>query len=131
MRAVGEFEVNLQPLDTYATGIDGANFGRISIDKTFKGDLTAKSKGEMLSVMTAEEGSAGYVAIEQVSGELLGKKGSFVLQHFGTMTHGEDHLLLEVVPNSGAEELAGLVGKMSIKIESSKHYYELDYEFSG
>jgi len=131
MHAVGEFEVNLQPLDTYATGIDGTNFGRMSIDKIFKGDLTAKSTGEMLSAITAVEGSAGYVAIEQVSGELSGKKGSFVLQHFGTMNHGKDHLLLEVVPSSGAEDLIGLVGKMSIKVESGKHYYEFDYEFSG
>lgn len=85
----------------------------------------------MLSAMTAEEGSAGYVAIEQVSGELSGKKGSFVLQHFGTMNHGKDHLLLEVVPNSGAEDLIGIIGKMSIKIESGKHYYEFDYAISG
>ena len=130
MQAKGEFEVNLQPLDTYATGDDGILLGRMSIDKTFNGDLTAKSKGEMLSAMTAVKGSAGYVAIEQVSGSLSGRNGSFVLQHFGTMSHGKDRLVLEVVPDSGTGELIGLSGKMSIKIESGKHYYEFDYEFS-
>jgi len=128
MRAMGEFEVNLQPLESYATGDDGINFGRMSIDKTFSGDLAATSKGEMLSAMTAVTGSAGYVALEQVSGNLSGKKGSFVLQHFGIMSQGQNHLTLEVVPDSGAGELIGLSGKMSIKIENSKHYYDFDFE---
>ncbi len=131
MQATGEFEVNLQPLDTYATGEDEINLGRMSIDKIFSGDLTAKSKGEMLSAMTAVKGSAGYVAIEQVRGSLSGRNGSFVLQHFATMSHGKNRLVLEVVPDSGTGELIGLSGKMSIKIESGKHYYEFDYEFSG
>ncbi|MDO8827839.1 DUF3224 domain-containing protein [Methylophaga sp.] len=131
MKAAGDFEVNLQPLDTYATGDGGINLGRMSIDKVFNGDLTAKSKGEMLSAMTTVKGSAGYVAIEQVSGSLSGKNGSFVLQHFGTMSHGNDHLVLEVLPDSGAGELIGLSGKMTIRIEGGKHYYEFDYELSG
>ncbi len=131
MQATGEFEVNLQPLETYATCEDDINLGRMSIDKIFSGDLTAKSKGEMLSVMTVVKGSAGYVAIEQVRGSLSGRNGSFVLQHFATMSHGKNRLVLEVVPDSGTGELIGLSGKMSIKIESGKHYYEFDYEFSG
>ena len=131
MQAKGEFEVNLQPLDAYITGEDEINLGRMSIDKIFSGDLAANSKGEMLSAMTAVKGSAGYVAIEQVKGSLSGKDGSFVLQHFATMSHGKNRLVLEVVPDSGAGELIGLSGKMSIKIENGKHYYEFDYEFSG
>ena len=130
MQATGEFEVNLQPLDTYTTGDDGINLGRMSIDKTFNGDLIAKSKGEMLSAMTAVKGSAGYVAIEQVNGSLLDRNGSFVLQHFGTSSHGKNRLILEVVPDSGTGELIGISGKMSINIESGKHYYEFNYEFS-
>ena len=102
MKISGKFEVKLNPLDTYAQGIDGIHLGRMSIDKKFDGDLDATSQGEMLSAMTAVKGSAGYVAIEQVSGTLSGKKGSFVLQHFGTMQQGSDRLVLEVVPDSGA-----------------------------
>jgi hypothetical protein len=33
----------------------------------------------MLSALTAVKGSAGYVAIERVTGTLKGRKGSFVL----------------------------------------------------
>lgn len=94
MKITGNFEVKLSPLDFYAQGLDGINLGRMSIDKQFKGALEATSKGEMLSAMTKVQGSAGYVAIEQVSGVLSGKKGSFVLQHFGTMNQGSDRLVL-------------------------------------
>lgn len=113
MKIAGTFEVNLNPLDFYAQGMDGINLGRMSIDKKFDGDLDARSKGEMLSAMTSVKGSAGYVAIEQVSGTLSGRKGSFVLQHFGTMKQGSNRLVLEVVPDSGTGELSGLAGKIT------------------
>ncbi len=130
MKSSGTFEVNLNPLESYAKGIDGINLGRMSIDKTFNGDLDAISKGEMLTAMTPVEGSAGYVAIEQVVGTLSGKKGSFVLQHFGTMNKEKNHLLLEVMPDSGTDQLAGLVGAMSIQIEDGQHYYKFEYELT-
>lgn len=130
MKASGEFEVNLEPLDHYMQGNNGIHLGRMSIDKTFSGDLAATSKGEMLSAMTPVKGSAGYVAIEQVNGTLAGKSGSFVLQHFGAMNHGENRLILEVVPDSGTDQLTGLFGKMSINIENGKHFYEFEYELA-
>lgn len=127
MTIAGEFEVKLNPMDSYAKGSGGIKLGRMSIDKSFHGDLSATSKGEMLSAMTSTKGSAGYVAIEHVSGTLIGKTGSFVLQHFGTMDKGKSRLVLEVVPDSGDGELVGLTGKMEIKIESGKHYYNFDF----
>lgn len=127
VQANGEFEVKLQPLDSFAKGNEGISLGRMSIDKTFRGDLVANSQGEMLSVMTPVKGSAGYVAIEQITGILGGKTGSFVLQHFGIMSHGENRQILEVVPESGTGQLAGLSGKMTIKIEDGKHFYEFHY----
>ncbi len=128
MKASGKFNVTLNPLDFYTKGKNGINLGRMSINKTFQGDLDATSKGEMLSAMTSVKGSAGYVAIEQVVGSLSGRQGSFVLQHFGTMDKGKDHLILEVVPDSGSNGLAGLVGKMAIKVDEGQHYYEFEYE---
>ena len=130
MKASGKFEVRLSPLESYASGIDGINLGRMSIDKTFTGDLHATSKGEMLSAMTSEQGSAGYVAIEQVTGTLSGRKGSFVLQHFGIMNKGKDRLILEVVPSSGGVQLSGLIGKMVINVEDGQHFYEFEYDLA-
>ncbi|CCN50282.1 conserved hypothetical protein [Vibrio nigripulchritudo MADA3029] len=129
MKISGEFEVKLEPMETFAQGVDGVNLGRMSIDKEFKGELSAHSKGEMLSAVTAVKGSAGYVAIEQVVGTLGGKKGSFLLQHYGIMANGSDSLILEVVPNSGSDELQGLAGKMNIRIEEGQHYYDFEYDF--
>lgn len=127
MKATGTFEVKLQPLDAYTTGSDGITLARMSIDKTFAGDLAAQSQGEMLSALTPMSGSAGYVAIEQVNGRLHGKQGTFVLQHFGQMSAAEQHLILEVVPDSGTGELTGLGGKMVIQIADGQHGYEFDY----
>lgn len=128
MKIKGPFDVDLKPIDSYAAGSNGNALGRMSIDKTFHGELAGTSQGEMLTAMTAVKGSAGYVAIEQVIGELSGKKGGFVLQHFGIMGANEERLLLEIVPDSGTDELKGITGKMEIIREDGKHFYELDYQ---
>ncbi|BDF96245.1 MULTISPECIES: DUF3224 domain-containing protein [Pseudoalteromonas] len=127
-KVTGEFNVKLNPIEGYAKGVDGVNLGRMSIDKTFTGELDATSTGEMLSAMTATQGSAGYVAIEQVTGSLSGKKGSFVLQHYGQMNKGKDSLILQVVPDSASGELEGLTGDMAIRIEQGIHFYDFEYQ---
>jgi hypothetical protein len=99
----------------------------MSVDKQFRGDLEGTSKGEMLTARTSVKGSAGYVAIERVSGSLKGRKGSFVLQHSGTMTRGTPQLSILVVPDSGTGELAGIAGKLMINIDGGKHYYDIEY----
>lgn len=130
MIATGTFEVDLQPAPPFAQGKEGVRLGRMTITKTFHGDLSAVSLGEMLSAMTPVDGSAGYVAIEQVDGRLHGRAGTFVLQHYGVMEEGRQWLLLEVVPGSGSGELANLAGQMTIRIEDGKHRYEFDYTLS-
>jgi len=124
--ASGSFEVKLGPLGPYNTD-DGGKLGRMSIDKQFRGDLEATSKGEMLSAGTDVKGSAGYVAIERVTGLLNGRSGSFVLQHNATMTRGEPYLNIVVVPDSGTGALKGLTGTMAIIIADGRHSYKFDY----
>ena len=124
--ARGEFVVSLKPL-----AFEGADpefkLGRMSIDKQISDDLTASTEGQMLSAMTSTDGSAGYVAIERVAGTLNGRRGTFVLQHTGTMTRGTPSLVVTVVPDSGTEELVGLEGEFKINIEEGKHSYEFTY----
>ena len=127
--AKGPFDVKLnpQPLALEDDG-EGAARGRMSLDKRFHGDLDATSKGEMLTAMSGTQGSAGYVAIEKVTGTLDGRAGTFALQHSATMTRGAPDLRIIVVPDSGTGALAGLVGTMKIVIaEGGKHFYELEY----
>ena len=99
----------------------------MSLDKAFHGPLEATSKGEMLTAGGSVKGSAGYVAIERVSGALNGRRGTFALQHSGTMTRGEPQLTITVVPDSGTGDLAGLSGRMTIEIAGGAHSYGFDY----
>ncbi|AXC12755.1 hypothetical protein ACPOL_3470 [Acidisarcina polymorpha] len=122
--ASGEFTVKLVPQDGPSSD---TKLGRMTIDKEFKGDLEATSQGEMLSVQTDVKGSAGYVALEKVTGKLSGHSGSFVLQHSATMNRGTPHLSIVVVPDSGTGELTGLTGTMRIVIVDGQHSYEFDY----
>lgn len=99
----------------------------MSINKQFHGDLEGTSVGEMLSAATSVKGSAGYVAMEKVTGTLDSRKGTFVLQHSATMDRGRPQLKITVVPDSGTGALEGLTGTMNIIIEQGKHSYEFDY----
>ena len=125
-RANGTFDVKLapQPADGYT---DGTTMGRITLDKTFRGDLEGTSKGQMLTAISSIQGSAGYVAMELVSGTVAGRSGTFILQHSGTMSRGAQALTLTVVPDSGTDELAGLSGTMAIIIANGSHAYEFEY----
>src|ERR1017187_1028152 len=128
MHASGTFEVKITPQPVDA---DAPVFGRMSLDKQFHGDLEAASYGQMLTAVTGVKGSAGYVAIEQVTGSLHGRSGAFVLQHSGTMTRGAPQLTVSVVPDSGTGELLGLTGTMTITIADGKHSYDFEYTLAG
>jgi hypothetical protein len=127
VRAAGTFDVKVIPQGTPDT-VGGVALGRMSIDKTFHGDLEGTSKGEMLTGSTEANGSAVYVAIERVSGTLQGRRGTFVLMHQGTMSRDGRHLTVVIAPNSATGELAGLAGTLAINIVDRKHFYELEYQ---
>ncbi len=127
MKITGKFDVQMKPLESSFVGQNGITVSRMSIDKTFKGALSAHSQGEMISAVTETPGSAAYVAIEQVTGTLSGKSGSFVLQHAGRMDQGAAKLTLETVPDSATDELQGLRGTMQIRVEEGQHHYDFEY----
>ncbi|HEX5602430.1 MAG TPA: DUF3224 domain-containing protein [Pyrinomonadaceae bacterium] len=121
-RATGTFEVKMSPQEA------DMSVGRMTIDKQFQGDLLGTSKGQMLMASSESvKNSAGYVAIEKVTGTLNGRRGSFYLQHNGVMTRGAGELTITVIPDSGTDQLVGLRGKMNIIIAEGKHSYEFEY----
>jgi Protein of unknown function (DUF3224) len=129
--AVGTFEVKVTPPSVDDKAED-PTVGRMLLDKQFHGDIDGTSKGEMLTAGTSVKGSGAYVAIERVSGTLKGRKGTFILQHSGTMTSGgSPQLTILVVPDSGTEQLVGLAGTMRIKIADGKHSYDFAYTLPG
>ncbi len=121
-QATGTFEVTLTPI---AGG--GGPIAGMTIAKTFRGDLEAISEGQMLAFRSAVAGSAGYVAMERVTGRLAGREGGFTLQHGGIMDRGEPALSVVVVPDSGTDGLAGLTGTMDIVVEDGRHDYCFRY----
>jgi len=125
-RATGTFEVSITPQDA-PDARDGTAVARLVLDKQYHGDLQAVGAGHMLTATPAMEGSAAYVAIERVTGTLHGRRGSFVLQHSGTMRRGTQQLSITVVPDSGSGYLAGLSGTLAISIVDGRHFYDFEY----
>lgn len=125
--AHGTFTVKVQPLTS--SGIDGIS--RFSIDKIIHGDLEATTKGEMYSAGDPKAGTAGYVAIETVTGRIAGKSGSFVLQHFATMDASGRDMIVKLAPGSGTDELKGIAGTFTVIIADGKHSYDFEYSISG
>jgi Protein of unknown function (DUF3224) len=131
-RAVGPFDVKVVPQKPDTQIARAANLGRLTIDKRFHGDLEGISKGEMLATQTEVPGSAGYVAMERVTGSLKGRQGSFVLQHSATMSRGAPTSSITVVPDSGTGELKGITGTMTITVAGDGgHTYEFDYKIGA
>ncbi|TSC25278.1 DUF3224 domain-containing protein [Corallococcus sp. Z5C101001] len=130
-RASGPFDVKLTPMAPEEGTVEAA-LGRMTLDKRYHGGLEATSQGQMLAVRSPVEGSAGYVAMERVSGTLDGRSGTFALQHSGTMTRGAPQLVITVVPDSATGELVGLAGTMTIDIApGGQHSYAFQYTLAG
>lgn len=111
--AKGSFTVSLKPLSLSEVASST--------------DLQGSSRGEMLSVMGGVEGSASYVAMERVTATLHGRRGSFALQHNGTMDRGARSLSISVVPDSGTDGFTGITGRMQIDITGGQHFYTFEY----
>jgi hypothetical protein len=128
--AVGTFEVKMKP-EALSEVAAGTGIGRMSLDKVFSGQLEGTSQGEFLSVMDFTRGSGAYVAVERVTGALDGRAGTFALYHRGAMERGKPGLEIDVVPDSGTGELAGIGGSMKIDIVEKQHHYEFEYRLDG
>jgi hypothetical protein len=125
--AEGTFSVDIHPLvPSPAEGI-----GRLTINKQIRGDLEATTLGEMFTCGDPRQGTAGYVAIEIVTGVLHGRHGSFALQHFATMDGRGPNMQVIVAPGSGAGELKGIQGTFTIRADDGQHFYEFDYTLPG
>jgi hypothetical protein len=124
--AKGHFDIQMVP-ETLSDTARQTGLGRMSLSKTYSGDLVGRSEGEMLGFRNLASGSGGYVAMETVHGALAGRQGSFVLQHSSVMENGAASQSILVVPDSGTDALAGLSGRLVINREDGRHAYEFAY----
>jgi hypothetical protein len=125
--ATGTFEVKLTPQDDKTS--DGS-MGRMTFEKQWQGEIQGTSTGQMLTGGDVKTGSAGYVAMEKFTGSVKGRKGTLIFQHSATMTSGKGDLTITVVPTSGTDELKSINGKLTIKIENGKHFYDFEYNLT-
>lgn len=126
MKISGEFEVNLEKLPETLKSTETYQTSQFALRKTFHGALNATSVGEMLAAGHSS-GAGAYVAIDMVTAELEGRRGTFLLTHVGTRTKTTQSLNVAVVPGSGTGELSSLSGTLGIRIEGGKHFYDFDY----
>ena len=129
--AKGTFEVKVAPTDVSDIG-KHAGVGWMTIDKVWSGDLSGTSKGEMLTSLTPETGTMGYVALELVRAKLDGRSGNFYFIHNASMNKNDPKsgvMQITVLAGSGTGELSGLRGTLNIVIDGAgKHSYTFDYE---
>lgn len=127
--AAGPFDVRITAQDDKPAE---PQLNRMTLDKQYRGDMQGTGKGQMLTASTEVKGSGAYVAIERFTGTLKGLSGTFVLQHSGTMVQNAPHLSINVVPDSGTEDLKGITGKMTINIAADgSHTYDFEYTLPG
>lgn len=124
--AAGKFDIVPRPQPPFSTE-DGVMLGRMEFDKTFHGPLQGTSVVHMTYARTPVESSAGYVAVERISGELDGRTGTFVVLHNAVQTSSDMNLNVSIVPDSGTGELAGIAGTMVLNADG-EHTYRIDYE---
>ncbi len=122
--ASGTFDVKLTPQDDKS---DDKSMGRMTVAKQWHGAMEGTSTGQMLTGGDVSTGSATYVAIEKFSGTINGLKGTLLFQHMGTLNRGAQDLNISVVPDSGTDQLKGIKGKLTGKIEGGKHFYDFEY----
>src|SRR5579864_2715186 len=128
--AQGSFEVRVAPLSP-DEAIAATSIARYSLDKVYRGDLVGASAGEMMGAGNPATGRAGYVAVEQFTGALHGRNGSFALQHSSTMYDGHYEMNIRVAPGSGTGDLEGIAGTLTITVGGGNHSYSFEYTLPG
>lgn len=94
--------------------VEGARLVRTTFVKTFAGELTGSSRGEMVMAHASKE-SMAYSGFERFDGDVDGRKGSFVLRHNAVMAAAGGSFEVVVMAGSGTGELTGLSGAASIE----------------
>lgn len=122
--ATGTFTVKMHPPSAPP---DADAFLHLQLDKQFEGGMVGSSKVEMLASNAGDKPSGGYVALERFTGTLDGRRGTFVMQHSGTMTPAGSSINIVVTPGSGTGELVDIEGRLTIRIEGKQHFYDLEY----
>lgn len=112
----------------YDEPTEGPEQTRITIRKEFAGDVTGSSVGEGLFCgMNNYAAGAGYLVSERFTGSVVGKSGTFVVQHGGIAAPDAEPVSFgTIVPGSGTGDLAGISGSATFGRNADGHALTLE-----
>jgi uncharacterized protein DUF3224 len=112
----------------YSEGPNLPKLTRATVKKTFTGDIEGDGQVDYL-MMYRGDGSATYVGLERITGNVGGKTGTFVLQRTGVFEDGQAKESYSVLPGSATGELHGLRGEGTSSVgPGMEHPFTLSYE---
>jgi hypothetical protein len=107
----------------------GPVLNRIHVQESFTGDIEGDGVVEFLQA-ARDDGSASFVGMERVAGQLAGRQGTFLLQDAGTVHDDVVEGDWFVIPGSGTGDLAGLRGEGRFRANLGQNaQVHLDYWF--
>jgi Protein of unknown function (DUF3224) len=128
--ATGEFEVLSWQEDSYEDRGDGAKLSRASVTQRFEGDITGDGAAEWLMAYRAD-GTARFVGLHRVDGQIGERRGSFVLETSGAFDGQTATWQAEVIDGSATDALKGLSGRGSFSAPlGNRATFELEYDFA-
>ena len=126
----GAFQVASWNEDAYDER-EGRKLTKASVTQRFEGDITGEGSSEWLMAYQPD-GSARFVGLQLVDGEVGGRRGTFVLENVGEFDGGMARWEASVVPGSPTGELADLTGRGSFEAPlGSRASYELELQLPG
>jgi hypothetical protein len=126
--AKGITEIQKWDEKPYQESAGGRKLTKATVTQAFTGDIEGDGVCDYLMAYPNENYSS-YVGLQQVTGMIGGKQGSFVLQLTGTFDGKEASGTWFVVPASGTGDLKELSGQGTFRApHGSKMDYTLDYE---
>ena len=125
----GSFHVASWNEDAYDE-CDGRRLTRASVTQRFDGDVAGDGAAQWLMAYQPN-GTARFVGLQLVDGQLAGRRGTFVLETAGQFDGQRARWEAKVVAGSSTGELADLTGAGSFEApHGSKASYELEVEFA-
>jgi hypothetical protein len=127
-QASGSFTVKSWDENTYQELDGNGKLTKASVAFAVEGDLTAAATWDAV-MCYRPDGSAVFTGYQQMTGQLGGREGSFVLLADGEFVDGEARSHWQVVAGTGTGDLAGLTGSGSaVASATPPGTYSFDYD---
>jgi hypothetical protein len=127
-RAEGTFQIRGWEETRYADMEAGRGLAEAAVTQDFAGDITGTGAVRW-HMCYRSDGTADWVGMQQISGQIAGREGTFVLRTVGTFDGAKASGDWQVVVGSGTGEMAGLTGTGRIEAPMGQQAtYSLDYD---